>query len=100
MYLGLVLGGILAVTVPNLKKALGLKDYNSFAYVTGWRLVLAIVLAVPMALDGGTQFVATLINMNDPFYMSNNILRIVTGLGFGFVVGVWALSTIRMNEQE
>jgi uncharacterized membrane protein len=71
-----------------------------------WWLVL--ILALPMAIDGGTQFVAELLYMTNessgdlarPFYLSNNLNRAVTGSLFGAGVGIFIHSQLKKAVQE
>jgi len=56
---------------------------------------LLLILLVPMALDGGIQLIASLINPALPFYVSNNRLRFVTGFAFGFGFASYAFIVLR-----
>lgn len=47
--------------------------------------VLFVLYAIPMALDGGSQLVATIVGYRtgEVFYVSNNFIRMLTGTLFG-----------------
>lgn len=53
--------------------------------------IIAIVAALPMGLDGGTQ----LIRLRE----STNVLRVETGLVFGMALAVWVLTAARASVQ-
>lgn len=78
--------------------------------VRWWVIILA---AIPIALDGVTQFISEFLyitqdrwglDLANPYYLSNNINRAVTGLIFGLVIGLFIFSemkaALRNNESE
>lgn len=55
-----------------------------------WKL--ALILALPMVIDGSVQLIGTALsiyNQATPFYESTNLLRAITGTGFGLAVGMF-----------
>ncbi len=62
-----------------------------------------IPFAIPMALDGGIQTIATIGNVTpvgmlaDPVYISNNLMRFITGALFGFGVSLWLSEMIKTS---
>ena len=62
-----------------------------FRKVSGFRWFWMIPFAIPMALDGGIQLIATLVSVEDdkdPFYVSTSFTRVVTGTLFGTGLGM------------
>ena len=62
--------------------------------VHGFKWYWMIPFALPMALDGGIQLIATLFSVEDdrePFYVSTNLTRVVTGSIFGTGLGMTLL---------
>lgn len=58
------------------------------------RVVLG-ALMLPMILDGGIQFIAAIVTPKNPFYESNNLLRLITGLVFGFGFGAFSFGILQ-----
>lgn len=56
-----------------------------------------IVYSIPIALDGGLQTIATILGYqnNDPFYMSNNFFRMITGTLFGSAMGLYIFTRLK-----
>jgi hypothetical protein len=57
------------------------------------------IFILPILLDGGTQSISTLININQITdgtgeYFSNNFLRFVTGAWLGIGIGLWLVPNI------
>lgn len=58
-----------------------------------WYWILPFI--VPIALDGGIQTIATVLGVNptgvvgEPFYISNNLMRFLTGSLFGIGLSMW-----------
>ena len=65
---------------------------------------LAVLSIIPIALDGGTQFIAemqaTLNDQLDFFYASTNFFRMLTGTIFGTGVGLWLFSMMDETIEE
>jgi hypothetical protein len=60
--------------------------------IKGINWKLALVLALPMMLDGGIQFLATIVSVRSgsaPFYESTNTIRAITGSLFGLAIGMF-----------
>jgi uncharacterized membrane protein len=55
-----------------------------------------LLFVIPIALDGGIQTIATMFGFasNEPFYLSNNFLRMVTGSLLGLGLGFWMMPTM------
>lgn len=56
-----------------------------------------VVFMLPMALDGIVQTVATLLGFSsngEIYYMSNNLVRMITGAFFGIGFGLWVWPTL------
>ena len=75
--------------------------------ISGFKWYWVFPFALPMALDGGIQLIATLFSVekdNDPFYVSTNFSRIVTGTLFGTGLGMTLLpdffSTTKHDEKD
>lgn len=68
-----------------------------------WRL--ALLLCLPMALDGTIQLIAaiySLVTFSTPFYESTNSIRAITGGLFGLGLGLFMFTTLNRelkNEQ-
>ncbi|MCA9385667.1 DUF2085 domain-containing protein [Candidatus Dojkabacteria bacterium] len=60
-----------------------------------------IPFTIPIALDGGIQTIATMVgfNFNEQFYLSTNLMRMITGSIFGIGLGV-VISTFLKEEQD
>jgi hypothetical protein len=56
-----------------------------------------VPFAVPIGFDGVIQTVATVIGFggSDPWYMSTNLLRMLTGSFFGIGLGLWLLPNLK-----
>ncbi|MEI7579370.1 MAG: DUF2085 domain-containing protein [bacterium] len=52
-----------------------------------------IAFTIPIALDGGIQTIATMLGFtsSEPFYLSTNLLRMITGSLFGLGLGFWMM---------
>lgn len=60
-----------------------------------WYWILVLIL--PMSLDGIVQTIATLVGFastGEIYYMSNNLVRSLTGTLFGIGFGLWVWTTI------
>ncbi|MCS7317714.1 MAG: DUF2085 domain-containing protein [Candidatus Dojkabacteria bacterium] len=61
------------------------------------------IFALPILLDGGLQFISSIVNNFDYnselYYVSNNFLRFLTGSFFGFGVSLW-LSPKIINAED
>ena len=61
----------------------------------GLKWYWVIPFTVPIAMDGGIQTIATMVGINsvtgagDPFYISTNVMRAITGSIFGIGMGLW-----------
>lgn len=95
IWLGMLLPAILVTKVKGIK----------------WYWVLPFL--VPIALDGGIQTVATLIGVQptgvvgDAWYVSNNLMRFMTGALFGIGISLWispfmheALMVVKKQEDR
>jgi uncharacterized membrane protein len=79
--------------------------YKKEIHIKWWVLLL---LVVPMVLDGGTQLVAELLYFSDtniltlaePFYLSNNLNRSITGSLFGAGMGIFIHSELKRAVQD
>jgi len=95
IYFGMFLAGVIFFIKPDLSKPLKFK----------W----IVAGALPMALDGGIQFITEVLSImvvngwsafgfGDVFaeqiYVSNNVKRIITGLLFGLTIGFWVYPSI------
>lgn len=76
---------------------------SSWAYLKGYvsrvRWFHLPIFILPILLDGGTQSISTLININQITdgtgeYFSNNFLRFVTGAWLGIGIGLWLVPNI------
>jgi len=81
---GIWIGFFVVALLIKMQKVKGIKWY--------W----VILFVIPIALDGGIQTVFTMLNVNaagslvgDPGYISNNLLRFMTGSIFGIGVSLW-----------
>jgi len=59
-----------------------------------WYWVIPFI--IPIALDGGIQTVATIIGFmhSDPYYISTNFTRMLTGAFFGMGIGLWIMPSL------
>ncbi len=64
--------------------------------IKGIRWYWVILFVIPIALDGGIQTIFTMLNVSatgsliaDPAYVSNNLMRFMTGSIFGIGVSLW-----------
>lgn len=58
----------------------------------------AFVLALPLALDGGIQLLASIYSIlthTTPLYESTNSIRAITGIFFGLAVGLYLFPKLR-----
>lgn len=64
-----------------------------------WYWVLPFV--IPIALDGGIQTIATIMGYDDedPFYMSTNTMRMLTGGLFGTGLGLWLMPLLKESAE-
>jgi uncharacterized membrane protein len=59
-----------------------------------------VPFTIPIALDGGIQTIATVLGVNavsgagDAFYISTNLMRVITGSIFGTGLGLWMLPAL------
>lgn len=60
-----------------------------------WYWVIPFV--IPIALDGGIQTIATILGYasGEPYYMSTNTIRMLTGGLFGIGLGLWMMPTLK-----
>jgi len=65
---------------------------------------ILILITLPMLIDGGVQFVSELLfltqnqavsNLAEPFYLSNNLTRAITGTIFGAGMGIFIISELK-----
>ena len=65
-----------------------------------WYWIVPFV--IPIALDGGIQTIAALVGFRDedPYYISTNTLRMVTGGTFGTGLGLWMLPSLKEMLDE
>jgi uncharacterized membrane protein len=77
IYGGLIAGALLFRITPEMRERTA--------------RIIAIVAALPMGFDGGTQ----LIRLRE----STNVLRVETGLVFGIALAVWVLTAARASAQ-
>jgi uncharacterized membrane protein len=64
----------------------------------GISLKLALLLVLPLALDGSIQLVASflsVVNMTTPFYESTNSIRALTGILFGIGLGLYLFPRLK-----
>ncbi len=64
-----------------------------------------VIYSLPIALDGGIQTIAAIIGYEsgNPFYVSNNFFRMVTGSIFGMALGLYIfprLKEVLLAEKE
>ncbi len=73
-----------------------------FKGLKGFKWYWMIPFAIPMAMDGGIQTVATLGGFlkNDFLYVSTNLLRTLTGAIFGTGLGMTMLPYLRKTSDE
>ncbi len=90
---GIWIGIWLIALLIKLKKVKGIKWY--------W----VIPFVIPIALDGGLQTIFTFLNiqpngdlLNSPLYLSNNLMRFMTGSFFGIGLSLW-ISWQLFNEE-
>jgi len=64
----------------------------------------SIPFMIPMALDGGLQTIFTLLSIQpvgvitgDPLYISNNLMRFITGVLFGIGLSLWISGVLLQN---
>lgn len=78
--------------------ALALK-YNFFKTGLKWYWIFPFI--IPIALDGGIQTIATIFGFGsgDQFYLSTNMMRMITGTIFGIGLGLIMASYIK-EEQD
>lgn len=76
---------------------------SSWAYLKGYvsrvRWFHLPIFVLPILLDGGTQTISSLININQVVgssgeYLSNNFLRFATGAWLGIGIGLWLVPNI------
>ncbi len=61
------------------------------------------ILLVPMALDGVVQTIATIMGFtsaSEIYYMSNSLVRMITGSLFGIGFGLWVWTNLADNLSE
>lgn len=67
-------------------------------YFKGLSFKAALVLVLPLVLDGGIQFIATIYSLytrTEPFYESTNSIRAITGALFGTGIGLFLFPRLR-----
>lgn len=65
---------------------------------TGISFRNAVLLSIPLVLDGSIQYIAMIISLltaTDPFYESNNTLRAFTGSLFGIGIGLFLFPRLK-----
>lgn len=92
IYLAMAILGWLFVLIKRLQRIEPIK----FKFI--------LLGTLPIALDGGLQLLAEFLvitnpeflpfTFNEPFYLSNNLKRLVTGAIFGTTVGLWLYPSI------
>lgn len=60
-----------------------------------WKIF--VIYMIPIGLDGGMQTIASIVGFNsgDAFYISTNLLRMLTGTIFGVGLGLFLMPTLR-----
>ncbi|BDQ05034.1 MAG: hypothetical protein KatS3mg084_0552 [Candidatus Dojkabacteria bacterium] len=69
----------------------------------GLRTIVAVLLVLPLILDGGIQFIATAYSLwasVPPFYESTNSIRAITGILFGTGLGLYFFPRLRDELRE
>lgn len=64
--------------------------YKPLANFKGLGILTTVVLCLPLALDGGLQLIASYLALftgSEPFYVSSNSIRAITGILFGLGLG-------------
>jgi uncharacterized membrane protein len=73
-----------------------IKSKNNAGVGISWKL--ALLLIIPMALDGSTQLVGTISSLftrSTPFYESTNTIRALTGSLFGTAIGLFMFPRVK-----
>jgi uncharacterized membrane protein len=70
--------------------------------VKGMKWYWMIPFTIPIAMDGGIQTIATLFGFssNNPLYISNNFMRMITGGIFGMGLGLWLMPFMKQVAEE
>jgi uncharacterized membrane protein len=78
-----------------------------FGYIPRMKFKYFLLCVLPIALDGGIQTIATVMNLDSsgflvlkPFYTSNNLFRFMTGAIFGMGISLLIIPQIVIPKRE
>jgi len=76
--------------------------YNFFIPIKAIKWYFVIPFVLPFVLDGSIQTIATLVGFSsaEPFYISNNFLRMITGTLFGIGLGLFLFPRLKSAIDE